>query len=246
MDLFSSNPDLEADRPAALKDKALLVHERLCQEYECPIDYFSTKDPLSELVSALLSHRTKNKDSKRAYDTLRERFPTWEEVRDADVLEVEKAIATCTWPEQKAPRLQAVLEAISNAPETDGLSLEELAGWPASRARPWLQKIKGVGPKTSAAVLLFSRLRVPALPVDSHHHRVAQRLGLIPESMAVGPSHDALAALVPSGWDAQTVYDHHEVFMLHGQKCCSWRRPTCGRCPVYDLCVWGEKAEREQ
>ncbi len=238
-DLFDPPPD-----PNALKAKALAVHASLCQEYECPIAYFSTKDPLSELVSALLSHRTKNADSARAYRQLRERFPTWEAVRDAPVEEVEAAIAPCTWPEQKAPRIQEVLTAISNAPETDGLSLDALADWPASRARPWLQAFKGVGPKTSAAVLLFSRLRVPALPVDSHHHRVAQRLGLIPEKMAVGPSHDALAALVPEGWDAQAVYDHHEVFMLHGQKCCYWRRPDCHRCVVYDECVWQGKGPR--
>ena len=157
---------------------------------------------------------------------------------------MEAAIGPGTGPGQKAPRLQAVLRAVTDASETDGLSLDALADWPADRARRWLQAIKGVGPKTSAAVLLFSRLRVPALPVDSHHHRVAQRLGLIPEAMAVGPSHEALAAFVPDGWDAQQVYDHHEAFMLHGQKCCFWRAPACGRCPVYDLCVWPGKGAR--
>lgn len=240
MDLFDSEPP-SAD---ALQHKALQAHERLCAEYECPIPYFSTKDPLSELVSALLSHRTKNADSGRAYDQLRERFPTWEAVRDAPTAEVEEAIAPCTWPEQKAPRIQEILRALSDAPETDGLSLDDLADWPVMRARQWLQSFKGVGPKTSAAVLLFSRLRVPALPVDSHHHRVAQRLGLIPSTMGVGPSHDALAAFVPTDWDAQAVYDHHEVYMLHGQKCCYWKRPACERCVVYDLCVWPGKRPR--
>lgn len=126
------------------------------------------------------------------------------------------------------------------------LTLDFLADWDATTARRWLQTFPGVGPKTSAAVLLFSRLRVAALPVDSHHHRVAARLGLIPETMAVGPSHDALAALLPPEWDAQTVYDDHEALMLHGQKCCFWRDPACGRCPVVDLCVWPGKRGREQ
>ena len=225
-----------------LLTKALLVHGRLCAAYGCPVPFFSEKDPLSELVSALLSHRTKNADSHRAYKQLRERFPAWEEVRDADEADVRSAVAPCTWPEQKAPRVQAVLRAITDAPESGGaLSLDFLAGWDALAARRWLQAFPGVGPKTSAAVLLFSRLRVAALPVDSHHHRVAQRLGLIPEKMAVGPSHDALAALLPPDWDAQTVYDDHEALMLHGQKCCFWRAPACGRCPVYDLCVWAGK-----
>ena len=252
MDLFSHAPDSarlgdSADAPTeadGLSAKALEVHGRLCEAYGCPVPFFSDKDPLSELVSALLSHRTKNADSGRAYDQLRARFPTWEAVRDAPTDEVEEAIAPCTWPEQKAPRIQEVLRAITDAPETDGLSLDALTDWPADQARRWLQSFKGVGPKTSAAVLLFSRLRVPALPVDSHHHRVAQRLGLIPESLSVGPSHDALAALIPDDWDAQQVYDHHEALMLHGQKCCLWRNPACGRCPVYDLCVWDGKAPR--
>ena len=243
MDLFDA-PRLDAAPEAALRAKALVVHDRLCEVYGCPIDFFSDKDPVSELVSALLSHRTKNADSARAYRRLRERFPTWEAVRDAPTSEVETALAPCTWPEQKAPRVQAVLRALSDAPEADGLSLDWLAERPASEARRWLERIKGVGPKTSAAVLLFSRPRIAALPVDSHHHRVAQRLGLIPASMAVGPSHDALAALLPAGWDAQTVYDHHEALMLHGQRCCSWRSPACGRCPVYDLCVWDGKRPR--
>jgi endonuclease-3 len=223
----------------ALQAKALAVHERLCSAYDCPVPYFSDKDPLSELISALLSHRTKNRDSGRAYQQLRERFPTWEAVRDAPTAEVEAAIAPCTWPEQKAPRIQAVLQRITE--ECGDLSLDFLADLPVGEARRWLERIKGVGPKTSAATLLFSRLRRPALPVDSHHHRVAGRLGLIPEGMAVGPSHDALADLVPPDWNAQQVYDHHEVFMLHGQRCCYWKAPACRRCPVLDLCPTGSR-----
>jgi len=217
--------------PAAL---ALAVHDRLCAAYECPIGYFSEKDPLSELVSALLSHRTKNRDSGRAYRHLREAFPTWEAVRDAPP---PPAVAAATWPEQKAPRIQEVLRRITAA--RGALDLEFLADLPVAEARAWLQALPGVGPKTSAAVLLFSRLRRPALPVDSHHHRVAQRLGLVPEGMGPGPAHDVLEALVPPAWDAQAVYDHHEAFMIHGQRCCFWRDPACGRCPTLDLCPTG-------
>ena len=240
MDLFDA-PETEA-----LRAKALVVHDALCEAYGCPVPFFSDKDPLSELVSALLSHRTKNAESARAYRQLRERFPTWEAVRDAPTEAVEEALAPCTWPEQKAPRVQAVLRAITDDPAVPGLTLDPLADWPVDAARRWLQRFSGVGPKTSAAVLLFSCLRRPALPVDSHHHRVAQRLGLLAPTVAVGPSHDVLAALLPPTWDAQTVYDHHEALMLHGQTCCSWRRPACGRCPVYDLCVWDGRRPRGQ
>ena len=204
-----------------------------------PFPISTNSTPLSELVSSLLSHRTKNDDSARAYKTLRARFPDWAAVRDAPVADVERVIAACTWPEQKAPRLQNILRQIGDERGGD-LSLDFLADIPVAEARAWLERLPGVGPKTSAAVLSFSRLRRRALPVDSHHHRVAQRLGLIPPTVDVGPSHVLLEGLLPPEWDAQQVYDHHEVLMLHGQRCCFFRDPACPRCPVLDLCPFGQ------
>jgi endonuclease-3 len=229
---YDASPDLDP------KAKALEAHERLCRAYGCPIAYFHDHDPLSELISALLSHRTRNRDSHRAFEALRRAFPTWEALRDAPTSEVQALIPMVTWPEQKAPRIQAVLRAIT---ERHGeLNLRFLGDQPVSEARAWLEALPGVGPKTSAAVLSFSDLRGAALPVDSHHHRVAQRLGLIPPRMDVGRSHDALAALMPPDWDAQAVYDHHEVLMIHGQRVCHWRDPACNACVLLDLCPTGQ------
>ncbi|SHJ12169.1 endonuclease-3 [Hymenobacter daecheongensis DSM 21074] len=224
---------------ATLQAKALLVHERLCAQYGAPFRFFNELDALSELISSLLSHRTKNADSHRAYQQLRARFPTWDAVRDAPTAEVEAAISPCTWPEQKAPRLQAVLREIG---ERCGgpCTLDFLADMPVAEARAWLESISGVGPKTSAATLLFSTLRIAAMPVDSHHHRVAQRLGLIGPKVGEGPAHKLLEALLPPDWDAQQVYDHHEAFMYHGQKCCYFHTPACGRCVVLDQCPFGQ------
>jgi endonuclease-3 len=220
-----------------LKQKALEIHHRLCREYGCPIAYFHDHDPLSELVSALLSHRTRNRDSHNAFEALKRAYPTWEALRDAPTAEVQALIPMVTWPEQKAPRIQAVLRAVTE--RAGALDLRFLGEMPAPEARAWLEALPGVGPKTSAAVLSFSDLRGAALPVDSHHHRVAQRTGLIPPRMDVGPSHAALAALLPPDWDAQTVYDHHEVLMIHGQRVCHWRDPACNACVLLDICPTG-------
>jgi len=226
---------------AARQAKALLVHARLCAEYGAPFPFFSSKDPLSELVSALLSHRTKNAESHRAYQELKATYPTWEAVRDAPTEGVQHAIRACTWPEQKAPRIQTVLREISTRCGTDApCSLDFLAEMPIPEARAWLESISGVGPKTSAATLLFSTLRIPAMPVDSHHHRVAQRLALIGPKVGEGPAHQLLEALLPPSWDAQQVYDHHEALMFHGQKCCYFSSPACGRCVVLDQCFFGQ------
>ena len=222
----------------ALREKALEIHRRLCGVYGCPIPYFHALDPLSELVSSLLSHRTRNADSGRAFKALRARWPDWGDLVEADVAEVEATIAGVTWPELKAPRIQAILRAVGA--RNGSLSLDFLRDLGVDEARAWLEAIPGVGPKTSAAVLSFSVLRMPALPVDSHHHRVAQRTGLIGPRIDVGPSHPILRAQLPADWSAQALYDNHEILMLHGQHVCHHRTPACGRCTLLDLCPTGQ------
>ena len=228
-DLFQSTEDLS--------EKALEVHRRLCPVYGCPIPYFQALGPLDELVSSFLNHRTRNRDAKRAYNALREALPTWETVRDAPTERVEALIHGVRWPEMKAPRLQAVLRAITE--DRGALDLAFLAAMPVPEARAWLERLPGVGPKTSAATLSFSTLRRAALPVDSHHHRVAQRLGLIPPKMGTDPAHAVLEGYLPDDWDAQGVYDHHQVVMRHGQDVCHHRAPACGDCVLLDLCPEG-------
>ena len=236
--------DTANDTTSDPRQKVLTIHQRLCEEYGCPIAYFHNLDPLSELVSSLLSHRTKNKDSGSAFKQLKATFPTWEAVRDADTEAVQRAIAPCTWPEQKAPRIQQILQQITR--ERGELSVDFLADLSVEEARAWLETLTGVGPKTSAAVLSFSTLRKRALPVDSHHHRVAVRTGLIPAKVSVGPSHKILEAQLPADWSAQQVYDNHEVLMLHGQRCCYYRKPECDRCVILALCPFGQSNHKKQ
>jgi endonuclease III len=228
----------ESNHKDQLRDKALEVHRILCETYECPVEFFSNSDPLSQLVGNLLSHRTKNKDSKCAFVRLRQTFESWEGVRDAPTAEVEKAIEAATWPEQKAPRIQKVLQLVTERVGT--LSLEHLRDMSVDEARAWLESLPGVGPKTSAATLLFSSLRMPAMPVDSHHHRVAVRLELVPKKLSLEKAHAWLEALLPHDWNAQQLYDHHEVLMMHGQRCCFDRQPACERCTVLTLCHYGQ------
>lgn len=223
-----------AEKPP--ETKALEINQRLCAAHGAPFPFFRDHDPLTELIGSLLSHRTKNKDSGRALVSLKKRFRSWDAVRTAELTEIETAISAATWPEQKAPRIRAALQFICD--ERGELSLGFLKSLEVDAARAWLERIPGVGPKTSAATLLFSTLRMPALPVDSHHHRVAQRLGLISEGVGPGKAHDILRAQLPPDWDAQQLYDNHEALMYHGQRVCHFRRPECSSCVVADLCLW--------
>jgi endonuclease III len=247
--LFESDDAMPAPNTAqleltTLKMKALEVHRRLCKVLGCPIRFFANREPMDEIISSLLSHRTKNRDSARAYRTMREHYPTWLEVMNAAPLELQQAILASTWAEQKAPRIQAVLREIMA--RRGSFNLDFLGDLPVPEARAWLESLPGVGPKTSAATLLFSRLRRPALPVDSHHHRVAARVGLIKISTPVGKAHALLEGLLPPDWDAQTVYDHHEVLMLHGQQTCHFMNPRCHDCVLNSICDWFQGGFRNQ
>lgn len=224
----------------ALQEKALQLDDILCKTYGAPFPYFSTKDPMSELVSSMLSHRTKNRMTGQAYRQLRERFPTWKDVRDAPTAAVEAAIQPVTYPDVKAVRIQQAIRLIQERNEGQ-LSLDFLKTMTPAAARVWLEQLPGVGAKTSAAVLNFSYLRMPALVVDTHHLRVAQRTGLVGMKISLAKAALMLENYLPKGWTAQQLYDNHEAFMYHGQKCCFHSNPACERCPVLHLCPFGKE-----
>jgi endonuclease-3 len=227
-------------------DKAkfvLEVHHRLFEVYGSKIRYLYNRDPLSELMDTILSQRTKNRDSAQAFTNLVEQFGTWEKVRDAPIETVLEAIKPSTWPEQKGPRLQQILRLITE--HRGELTLDFLAELNVHDARQWLEKLPGVGPKSSAATLSFSNLRAKALPVDSHHFRVAVRLGIIDAKIGEGKANRVLENLLPADFTAKEVFDNHQVMMRHGQQVCFYYNPACATCVLLDLCPTGQKLVHE-
>ena len=211
-----------------LAGKALQVHQRLIQAFgdQRPRRHL---DPIAELVSTILSQNTNDTLRDRAFGALRQRFPTWEQVRDAPVEDVMAAIRIAGLSQQKAPRIQQALRRISD--EQGELSLDFLTDMTVEEAKEWLTSIKGIGPKTAAIVLLFS-LDMPAFPVDTHIHRVTKRLGLIPGNASREKAHKLLEALLPP----QTYHCFHLNLIRHGREVCTARRPHCELCVLRDLC----------
>jgi endonuclease III len=131
----------------------------------------------------------------------------------------------------KAERIQAALAEIER--RFDTLDLNFLRELPFPQARAALKGVPGVGPKTAACVLMFA-CGHPALPVDTHVHRVAERLGLIGRKVSADRAHDVLESMVP----AEDVYDFHVNLITHGRRICLARRPRCGVCPLQDCCQY--------
>lgn len=218
--------------PPTLPERALDVHQKLLAFYGDPI-WRNPLPAIDELVSTILSQNTNDINRDKAFDSLRARFPTWEQVRDAPTAEVIDAIRVAGLGNQKGPRIQKVLQEITA--ERGNLDLSFLMDLPLEEARSWLTKFHGVGPKTAAIVLCFSLGR-PAFPVDTHVYRVTGRIGLRPLQMNVEDAHTHMESILPP----ETYYAGHLNFIRLGREICHARKPTCNICPLLDVCDYGK------
>jgi endonuclease III len=214
-----------------LKARAIEIHKTLIEAFGEPI-WRTPLPAIDELVSTILSQNTNDINRDRGFNALRAKFPTWETVRDANAQDVIEAIRPAGLANQKGPRIQQVLRAITE--ERGSLNLDFLAGLPLEEARAWLTKFNGVGPKTAAIVLCFS-LNMPAFPVDTHIYRVSGRIGLRPEKMTVEQAHPHLESVFPP----ETYYAAHLNLIRLGREVCGARKPNCPQCPIRKLCDYG-------
>ena len=221
---------LEAEN--VLREKAQVAYERLLATYgDNPL--VPRREPMHELVSTMLSHRTTGKNEDLAYERMWQRFGSWEAIRDAPVEELAEAIAPSNFAEVKAPNIKKTLARIIE--ERGEATIDFLKEMPTDEALKWLVALPGVGVKTATLVLLFCFAK-PVLPVDTHVHRVSQRLGLIGPKVDPTAAHPILLALLPP--EPPVLYNFHLNMLRHGQKVCVWGAPRCARCPLTEICDW--------
>lgn len=211
-------------------ERGQAVYRRLAEVYGLP-QWRNTLPPLDELISTILSQNTNDRNRDLAFQRLRERFSTWDAVRDAPAEAVIEAIRPAGLGNQKGPRIQQVLRQISA--ERGSLDLSFLQDWSAEEALAWLRRFQGVGPKTAAIVLVFS-LNKPAFPVDTHIYRVSGRIGLRPPRLTVEQTHEYLAGVFKPD---QYAPGHLNLIRL-GRETCHARKPNCSVCPVNGLCLF--------
>ena len=234
-------------RPPARRVRA--VRDRLRLVYGIP-GWAAHGHPIAELILTVLSQSTNDRNRDVAYLRLRERFVTWEEVRDAPVDELEEAIRPGGISKVKSARIKSILQAISSAGDDfargpirrggcraggrrrrRGLSLDGLAEISVPQAQEYLTALPGVGRKTAACVLLFA-LGMRDVPVDTHVSRVGTRLGLFRPKAPFEEMHDEMLAITPAGQELE----FHINLLRHGRRTCHARRPECGACALQRMC----------
>lgn len=193
--------------------------------------------PVDELVSCVLSQNTTDANRDRAFDALRLRYPTWQAVIDAPVDDLIETIKVAGLANQKGPRIQEILRYIQA--ERGDFNIDFLGELPLEEAKAWLTALNGIGPKTAAIVLCFSFNR-PAFPVDTHIHRVGQRIGFLPDGITADKAHPVMEAIVP----AEDHYAFHINLITHGRQICRARSPLCERCPITEHCDYYQRVTR--
>jgi endonuclease III len=234
--------------PSARRVRA--IRDRLRAVYGIPLAE-PHGHPIAELVLTVLSQSTNDRNRDVAYLSLRDRFPLWEDVRDAPVDLVEEAIRPGGISRIKSARIKAILRAITDtAPPDDSraarsseagyraagsqegeLSLDWLASLSVSDGQHYLTSLPGVGRKTAACVLLFA-LGMRDVPVDTHVSRVGTRLALFRPGAPFIELHDTMLAITPPGQELEL----HLNMLRHGRRTCYARRPNCAGCALRRMC----------
>ena len=197
---------------------------RLKQANPAPTTELRYTTPFELLIAVILSAQSTDKGVNKATEKLFRVANTPQQILDLGLRGLKRHVKTIGLFNTKA----------SNILKTCKLLVERHGGQvPATRAE--LEALPGVGRKT-ANVVLNTAFGHPTIAVDTHIFRVANRTGLAP-GKTVRAVEDRLNKVVPEEFR----HDAHHWLILHGRYTCVARKPRCGSCVLFDLCVYRDK-----
>jgi endonuclease-3 len=216
-----------------LKDKINNIIRLLKKEVKASAPEPSNTDPLDVLIATMLSQNTTDKTSYRAFINLKENFNGWHDVMTAKISKVADAIRVCGLANQKSRAIQKLLKELYE--KTEKLTLKGIKKLDDTQIYEELLQYDGVGIKTISCVLAFGLGR-DVFPVDTHVHRVANRLGLV-HSKTPDKTFEQLKDKIPKG----KKFILHTSLIRFGRKICRAKNPLCSKCILYDLCEFEDK-----
>lgn len=198
-------------------DRIVKIVEELNNVFE--IRVFLDHDPYRVLVRTILSQRTRDENTDQATNNLFSKYKDIYEVVEAPTEDVQELIKPAGFYRVKAGRIQEVSQILideygGEVPDT----LEELV------------KLPGVGRKTANCVLVFA-FELPAIPVDTHVHRISNRMGLV-DTKTPDETEIELSKIAPKDLWIKL----NDLMVQFGQNICKPTSPQCEMCPVNYLC----------
>jgi len=193
-------------------------------ENEIELDWFLVRgDPFRVLITTLLSQRTRDENTGKASERLFSRFKTPEGLSKANVKEIEGLIRESGFYKVKAKRIKEISKIVVD----NGGKVPEDAGG--------VMELPGIGKKTANCVLVYAYGK-PCIPVDTHVHRIPNRMGLV-KTKTPEESERELMKIVPKPqW-----IKFNELFVKFGQRICKPVGPRCYKCPIEKLCEYEHK-----
>lgn len=207
------------------------------ERYQAFVSYFSTHNPEAKteleyenpyqlLVSVILSAQCTDKRVNMVTPALFDRFPEPESLAAASVEEVFSYIRSISYPNNKAKHLVGMAQVL----------LQDFGGVVPEKIED-LMKMPGVGRKT-ANVIASVVYQAPAMAVDTHVFRVANRIGLTNAKTPLAVEKDLVKNL-----PEETIHVAHHWLILHGRYVCIARKPKCEVCPITSFCKYFEKVK---
>lgn len=218
------------EKPPRPRDR--IVHEvcrTLRQAYGTP-RHGNPSDPLEDLLYIILSNKTAPRTARKTFARLRETFPHWKDILKAPIADLRRLLRPAGLSNVKSAHIRAALRAIK---ETFGrCDLKALKRWEPAEAERFLVSLPGVSKKVAKCVMMYT-LSMQVLPVDSHVHRVAGRLGWTNRKRA-DQCHEELEALIPP----PLRNNFHVCCIAHGRKLCRPQNPLCVECRIRRYCAF--------
>ncbi len=196
------------------------------------------REPVGELIRTILSQNTTDKNSLQAYANLIEKYPTWDDLLEGKDEEIIEQIKFGGLANTKSKKIKNCLKEIKA--REGKINLEFLADYELEKAEEYLISLDGVGPKTAACVLIFS-FNFPIMPVDTHIHRLANRIGIV-ETKSREKTQEEINKIIP----AEDIYSFHINLIEHGRKICKATKPICDECFLTDLCDYFKENKQKK
>lgn len=209
------------------------VNDALIEMFGIPRKNSKTPDPVEMLIGTILSQNTNDKNSYQAYISLRKKYSSWNKIALAPVDELENVIRVAGLAKQKSLAINNFLNQLKAEQKKYSLGfINELDNKNAIDA---LTKYNGVGVKTASCVLLFALGR-NVCPVDTHVHRIVNRIGIVNASTP-----DKTFFLLNENFPSNIAHPFHTNLIRLGRSICKPKSPACLSCPLLRLCTFKEK-----
>ncbi|MEP0546434.1 MAG: endonuclease III [Rhodothermales bacterium] len=209
-------------------DRARLTLKRLREAISRPETELQYRTEFELLIAVILSAQCTDARVNLVTPDLFAAYPTPAAMAEAEADEIFPYIRSVSYPNNKAVALASTAR-----------TLVEAFGGEVPRTHKELMTLRGVGRKT-ANVIVAVAFDEPAIAVDTHVFRVANRIGIVDDAPTPRAVEDGLRRVIPrDAWG-----EAHHLLILHGRYTCTARRPKCEICPLTDICRYYARLQK--